>query len=244
MTATVRRWLFLPFGGAIGAFLIWSFIGLPKFGGFHGSYGRLFNAIGVPERHASNVVGAIVFDFRGMDTLGEEFILFSSAVGITFLLRGTDLAERASDRMRSDAVRLLALVMVPTGVLVGLWLAAFGYVTPGGGFQGGVAVASAVVLVWIGSSFRDYRTMTPMTVIDGVEGLGASAFVLIGVVGLALSGAFMANFLGLGTSGSLASSGSIALLNWASALEVCAANLLIFREFLAEYAEALPGRHR
>ena len=43
--------------------------------------------------------------------------------------------------------------MVGGGLLVGLWLVAFGYVTPGGGFQGGVAdnapasVATANVLI-------------------------------------------------------------------------------------------------
>jgi len=36
--------------------------------------GTLLTHIAVPQRHVSNVVGAVVLDYRGFDTLGEEFI--------------------------------------------------------------------------------------------------------------------------------------------------------------------------
>jgi multicomponent Na+:H+ antiporter subunit B len=54
---------------------------------------------------------------------------------------------------------------------------------------------------------------------------------VIGVVSMLLGGAFLQNFGPLGTTGTLASGGSIPLLNLASALEVSAAFLLIFGEF-------------
>ena len=43
------------------------------------------------------------------------------------------------------------------------------------------------------------------------------------------------NVLGPGQTGTLFSGGSIAFVNWASALEVAAANILLYREFLEEY---------
>jgi multicomponent Na+:H+ antiporter subunit B len=74
-----------------------------------------------------------------------------------------------------------------------------------------------------------------------MEGFGAAAYVAVGVIGLGLGGAFLANFWPIGTAGTLGSGGSIGLLNWASALEVAAANILLFREFLQEYGQTFPG---
>ena len=227
----------------LGSFLLWALHGLPAFGHYAGRYGTLLNAVGVSERHVSNVVGGIVFDFRGFDTLGEEFILFASVMGVAFILRGAIKVkdQRPLDPVHDDAVRVVGALMVPVTVLLGLWLAAYGYVTPGGGFQGGVAVAAAGALLWSSTSYRSYRRLTPSAVFDAVEGTGAATYVIVGLCGLALSGAYLANFLPLGRSGTLASGGSIALLNWGSAFEVAAANVLLFREFFQEYVQTFPG---
>ncbi len=234
------------FGAAavvLGGFLLWALTGLPSFGDFHGEYGRLLNRVGVAQRRASNVVGAIVFDYRGFDTLGEEFILFSSVMGVAFILRGSLRIKDQSplDPGGNDSLRVVGTLGAPVVLLLGLWLAAYGYVTPGGGFQGGVAVASAGALLWVSTTYRDYHRLTPPRLFDAIEGFGASAYVLIGLVGLGLSGAYLANFLPLGTPGTLASAGSIGLLNWAAALEVGAANFLLFREFFQEYIQTFPG---
>lgn len=224
-------------------FVVWALSGLPDFGYYSGEYGRLLAQVAVAQRHTTNVVGAIVFDYRGLDTLGEEFILFSSAMGITFLLRGQLKVkeQRPRDLVSSDATRVVGAFMVPVTIVAGLWLATYGYVTPGGGFQGGVAVASGVVLVWLATSYRRYARMTPSDVVDALEGSGASAYVIVGLIGIALGGSYLANFLPLGKTGTVAAGGSIGLLNWASALEVSSANVLIYREFLQEYIQTFPG---
>ena len=76
MSRRLRVGVFAAAGAALGGFLLWGLAGLPAFGLYSGEYGRLLSSVGVQQRHASNVVGAIVFDYRGFDTLGEEFILF------------------------------------------------------------------------------------------------------------------------------------------------------------------------
>lgn len=242
-TPWFRAAVFSVAAPALGGFLLWALHGLPAFGDYHGEYGRLLNQVAVAQRRASNVVGAIVFDYRGFDTLGEEFILFSSVMGVAFILRGSLRVKDQSplDPTTNEAVRTAGALATPVVVLLGLWLAAYGYVTPGGGFQGGVAVAAAGALLWVSSSYRDYHRLTPAPLFDAVEGLGASAYVIVGLIGLGLDGAFLANFLPLGSSGSLASAGSIGLLNWAAALEVAAANFLLYREFFQEYIQTFPG---
>src|SRR5215212_3261045 len=70
----------------LAALLVWGVVGLEPFGHYPGPYGTLLNAAEPDERHAANVVAAVVFDYRGFDTLGEELILFCAVMGLAFLL--------------------------------------------------------------------------------------------------------------------------------------------------------------
>ena len=242
MTRRARIGLFLAAAPVFAATLFWGLTGLPDFGAYHHAYGNVLNAIVVPKRHTTNVVGAVVFDVRGFDTMGEEFILFASVMGVTLLLRETrEGSERdwPRDEATNDGVRLVGLLMVPVTVLLGLWLVSFGYVTPGGGFQGGVALAGGLILLWAAGSYRSYRHASPPPLVDLVEGVGAGGYVVIGLAAVLSGLAFLENLLGPGKTGTLWSGGSIAFLNWSSALEVAAANVLLFHEFLKEYVPML-----
>jgi multicomponent Na+:H+ antiporter subunit B len=228
------------FAGILG----WGFSRAPAFGDFHGAYGDLLNRIAVPQRHATNVVTAIVFDYRGFDTMGEEFILFASVVGVVLLLR--DMREPSTgqdDPVTSDAIRLFGILMVGVVLVVGLWLAAFGLVTPGGGFQGGVAIAGAIVTVFLATGYRAWRAFGRERLLDPFEGLGAASYVAIGLAALIAGAPFLHTMLGLGVAGSLRSGGTMTLLNWAVAVEVAAANLVLYTEFLESYlVPHLDGR--
>ena len=61
--------------------------GLHGFGAPASAYARILNSLSVPQRHATDVVSAISFDYRGVDTLFEEFILFAAVAGVSVLLR-------------------------------------------------------------------------------------------------------------------------------------------------------------
>jgi multicomponent Na+:H+ antiporter subunit B len=231
----VRGLLGLPAVAALGALLAWGYSGLPPFGHFHGFYGQLLNAIALPQRHTTNVVTAIVFDYRGFDTMGEEFILFAAVVGVVILLRQDEvgMTRRAQrDVVHSDAIRVLGALMVGLVVLVGLWLAAFGLVTPGGGFQGGVAIASGIAIVYLAFGYREWHGLATETVLDPFEGFGAGTYVTVGVAALVSGAPFLHNLLGPGEPGTLWSGGSMSFLNWGVAVEVAAANLLLYAEFL------------
>ncbi|MCQ1537723.1 hypothetical protein FTO68_01785 [Methanocalculus taiwanensis] len=39
------------------------------------------------ESGANNVVAAVLFDYRGFDTLGEAAVLFTAALGVSLVLR-------------------------------------------------------------------------------------------------------------------------------------------------------------
>ena len=238
MTRRVRIAVLTPALAGLGALFAWAIAGLPAFGDYRGPYGYVLNRIVVPLRHTTSVVMGTAFDVRGIDAMGEEFILYAAVVGVTLLLRDESASGRAEERkarIRSDAVRLVGVLMIGGGLLVGLWLVAFGYVTPGGGFQGGVVVAGAILLLYVVGSHRDYRPFRDEHVLDPLGGLAAGGYVIVGLAALASGAAFLANLFGHGKTGTLLSGGSIPVLNWASAIGVSVGMLLLFAEFLEAY---------
>ena len=242
MTRQIRIALLAPALLGLGALYAWAIAGLPAFGDYRGPYGYVLDRAVVPLRHTTNVVMGTTFDVRGVDTMGEEFILYAAVLGVTLLLRDeskSDEVERHTRRLRTDGVRLLGAVMVGGGLLVGLWLVAFGYVTPGGGFQGGVVVAGGILLLYIVGSHRDYRPFRDEHVLDPLEGLGAGGYVMVGLAALASGTAFLTNLFGPGKSGTLLSGGSIGVINWTSAFAVTTAMLLLFAHFLETYVAPL-----
>ena len=228
--------------GAAGlaGLLAWGFAGLPSFGSFDGAYGQLLAHLTVPERHATSAVSVSTFDFRGVDTLGEEFILFTAAIGVLVLLRGQRAGETVAAepiRQREPAAESKTLRSVGTALaapvlVLGIYVVAHGHLTPGGGFQGGVILMTAFLLVYLAGTHLDLRRATPLGAMEAAEGTGAAGFALIGLGGIVLAGAFLENFIGFGTVGNLVSGGVIPLLNISVGLEVMGAVLVIVGELL------------
>lgn len=245
MSRPVRLGLFAASLAGLGALLLWAVAGLPDFGHYRGPYGYVLNSVAPGERHVTNVVAATVFDYRGFDTLGEEFILFSAAMGVALLLREVrDEGELPDHGASGDVLRLVGLAAAPLVFVLGLYVVAHGYLTPGGGFQGGVVLAGAFALVYLAGEYRAFRRLTPTPAVDFVKGSGAGGYAVVGVVSMLLGTAFLHNFGPFGTTGTLASGGSITLLNLASALEVSAAFVLIFTEYVEELALGPAGGRR
>ena len=117
--------------GGLAAFYLWGLSGLPGFGNYPGPYGFVIMRLAVPQTNATGVVSAVNFDYRGFDTLGEEFILFAAAAGVSIVLRRLrgererSAVDEAADRdvpATSGAVRMVALLF--TGPVAGRGLVA------------------------------------------------------------------------------------------------------------------------
>jgi len=236
-----RRGLFLVAAAGLAALLVHGLAGLPGVGHFHGHYGLLLAHVAVPERQATDIVNSITYDYRGVDTMGEEFILFASAIGLVIVLRQMqgerqdddrdrdDASESAADRasQTSAALRVLGLALV-----LGIYFASQGQLTPGGGFQGGVILAAALILVYLAGRYRAMTRLRPIPVVELAEGLGAAGYAAIGVGGLIAGAQFLLNFIPQGSMGNLLSGGTIALLSAVVGLEVAGAFTLVFAEFM------------
>jgi multicomponent Na+:H+ antiporter subunit B len=230
----VRRTLFLVAAATLGGFFVWGFGGLPAFGHFNGRYSLLLDRVAVRERHATDVVSAVTFDYRGLDTLGEELILFASAVGTALLLRGSGRARGRAPEGASDATVVMAAPLAGLLAVLGVYVVAHGYVTPGGGFQGGVVLATAPIVAFLAGGFAAFRRIAPGPALDALEGAALACFVAIGIAGLVSGSGYLGNFLPLGNAGTLGAAGTIAVLNDLTGIAVGTAFVLFLGEFLEE----------
>jgi multicomponent Na+:H+ antiporter subunit B len=244
MTPGQRRWMFLAGVAGLVAFYLWGLAGLPGFGDYPGPYGFILNHVAVAQTKATGVVSAVNFEYRGFDTVGEEFILFAAAAGVSVVLRQLrgererPAADEAADRdvpPTSGAVRMLALLFTGPVIVVGWWLASHAQTNPSGGFQGGVILATAFILVYLSGEFLVFKRFSPVDLTDVVEAVGAGGFAAIGVSAVAMGLPYLYNFLPLGsTPGAVSSSGTIALISFFVGLEVAAAFILIIGELLEQ----------
>jgi multicomponent Na+:H+ antiporter subunit B len=239
LSFAARRRLFLVGAAGLGALLLWGLFGLPDYRDVVPLYGQVINGAAVEERSSTAVVSAVNFDYRGFDTLGEEFILFAAVLVLALLLRR--LSEERRDRHETEArhehttsaaVRLTCAALVGPTVLLAIYITAHGHLTPGGGFQGGVIAATALLLVYLGSDYPTMQRLRPLPLVETAKAAGALAFVLIGLGGLIFAGAFLENFLPLGEPGNLVAAGTIPLLSVAVGLEVTGGFVLLLSEFL------------
>jgi multicomponent Na+:H+ antiporter subunit B len=239
VTPRIRLGVFLLAAAVFATVLVAGFAGLPDFGHYAGPYGTVLNHLAVPERHATDVVTAVNFDYRAFDTLGEEFILLASVLGLAILLRQRrGEHERASSEAgegfpgSSAALRATGLALVGPVLVLGVYIVTHGHLTPGGGFQGGVVLASALLLVFLAGEYLALQRVAPHAMVEFAEAAGAAGYALVGVGGLLFSTAFFHNFLPLGTPGKILSAGTIPISNIAVAIEVAGAFVLLWSEFL------------
>jgi len=241
-----RKLFFFISAVALGLLFALAYHGLPAIGLVESRYGDLVNAITVPERHITDAVTAVNFDVRGFDTLGEEFILFTSVMGVVLLMRrqkdepGGNHEDKARGRVippASDAVRVTALLLVAPTIVFGLYIVAHGQVSPGGGFQGGVILSTASLLLYLCASYSQFRRAAPKRLIEAAEAFGATLYILIGAGGVLLGGLFLENVLPLGKAGTLASSGTVFFINLGVGLEVSGGLVLVLLIYLEELVE-------
>lgn len=211
------------------------------------SYGLIIADISVDERNAMNTVSGVLFDFRSLDTLGELLALFAASAGMHILFRRitgeklrdkTLLSRKSRPNVKvSDTIRAISLSFAAPITMYGIYICVRGHLTIGGGFQGGVILASALFLLYLAGQFRIQEKIAVDEQLDLAETIGMGGVVLIGLVGLIMTGSLFENILPIGEAGALFSAGIIPILSILVGLEAAAAIALIVSHMQSQLLE-------
>jgi len=194
----------------VGIFLIEAFSKIPF--GVKRSGVSDFYLIESPQTNkVANVVTSIVVNFRGFDTLGEVTVLFLAATGLGSIMYRRRKKKLHEARVKIASSRILqigAQMIFPVVILLGAYIFIHGHLTPGGGFQGGVIIATGFLLLMI--SYRGFSVNH--RTISWIESLAGMTFVGFGLIGLIKGTTFLQNFLPTGELNNLISGGIIGII--------------------------------
>ncbi len=112
-------------------------------------------------------------------------------------------------------------------IIFGAYIVLYGHLTPGGGFAGGVIIASAFILLMLAHGKDVAFSKLGERAAHILDSAGALAFLLIGWVGV-VGGYFFMNVFGRGEQFRLLSSGMILPGNIAIAFKVASSLFLVF----------------
>ena len=251
MSDRLRTRLFLVAGVVFLGLFCYASLNLPDWGSYRGPYGDYIARLAVYERHTTDTVNAINYDYRGFDTLGEEYILFAAVLGVMMLLRREhddppkQMGQLNDDFKLSAAVRAISLPALVVMLCFGMYIALHGQLTPGGGFQAGVILATCPVLIYVCENTEAFKRITTHTGVEVIEAVGAGSYAVIGLIPLFAGLPLLTNTLPLGTTGDVFSSGNIAIISAVVGVEVTAAFILVVYTYLQEIIaarESMAGR--
>lgn len=166
-------------------------------------------ANGVAESGAANLVSAIYLGYRAFDTLGETIVLLVAisgtiaiiAHGGAVLAQGYGLpasaaAEPARHLPHTTRTELLEVVtgkLGPVVLVFGVYVMMYGHLSPGGGFQGGVVIASGIVFLALGSRVGASNSLTSPENLARIESAAFALLLLAASSGIISGSGFFGN---------------------------------------------------
>lgn len=188
----------------VGAVLVYGSFDMPLYGDpsapiHHHVVPRYLNdsmtEIGLP-----NVVTSVLASYRGYDTMGEAFVIFTAAIGVITLIgrarRRADAATRQEPEKHLSMegkliLRVVSKLLIPFIILFGLYVQWHGDFGPGGGFQAGVIVGAGFVLYGLIYGLGTLREALPAWVTRTVLSLGVLLYAGVGVSTMLMGGNFL-----------------------------------------------------
>jgi multisubunit Na+/H+ antiporter MnhB subunit len=140
-----------------------------------------------------NPVTAVLMAYRAIDTLLETVVLLLALVGIWSLAPDGVWGGFPGRRHQADSEGVLTFVaqlLVPIGILVGIYIFWVGSVAPGGEFQGATILAAMWILAMmaglVDAPSVSQRWLRLLLI------AGPAVFLAIGLAGFAMVGGFLA----------------------------------------------------
>ncbi|MBQ3089987.1 MAG: hypothetical protein IJD21_05430 [Oscillospiraceae bacterium] len=98
-------------------------------------------------------------------------------------------------KKKNIIVRCAADIFLPLACVFGCYVILHGHLSPGGGFQGGVLVASAILLVFLGYGHKKAKETFSEHFLHNTETLAELIYVAVAVLGVLAGFNFCINFI-------------------------------------------------
>jgi len=148
-----------------------------------------------------NVVTSVLASYRGYDTLGEVFVIFTAAAGVLLIIGRARLGRRRTKRMapgelrnsmrQNVILRVVSKLLIPVILLFAFYVQWHGDFGPGGGFQAGVIFAAGFILYALIFDIDTARTVISARLTRMGLAAGVLLYSLVGVATMLMGGDFL-----------------------------------------------------
>lgn len=152
----------------------------------------------LPALGLGNPVTGVLLAYRALDTLLEAVVLVFAVLAVWALAPDGLWGARPGPpqpRPTEGALLLLARLLPPIGLVIGVHIVWTGAEAPGGAFQGGTVLAAMWLLAWMAGLVRP-PAITSRALRLSVA-IGPLVFVAVGALGAVVAGAVLAYPAGL-----------------------------------------------
>lgn len=217
--------------GLLLYFFIDSIAGLAEI--YDASGKEFFLIHGFSDTGSRNLVTAIYLDYRLFDSLFEASILLIAVSGVMWVSEHKIKEKNASfmlDKQKTPELFItFSRLLYPVMLLFGMYVVINGHLSPGGGFQGGAIIATAILILY-------YIDITKTIEVNRILTIEKFLFIIlfgISFISFLTRGVFFTNFFPLETDTDIKAI-YLYILNIIIGAKVSLGLIAIFTAFLKE----------
>ena len=194
------------------------------------------------EAGAVNAVAGMILDYRAFDTLGESNVLFIAVCSVIILLRADynsrlrtlsipQLSIHSLPRPDNDIFRAASMVLVPVGMLFGIYIILNGHLSAGGGFSGGAVIGACLILYTAANGPEKLEKYFTFRTYQRISFTALITYTLLKTYSFYTGANGIESVVPLGTPGAILSSGLILPLNICVGLVVACTMYMFYALF-------------
>ena len=189
----IRRLTSIPL--LLGLFAIF-FFALQDYQVIYNDAARVYYQLyGYQQTGSLNLVTGIYLDYRLLDTLFEAGILLIAVTGVSWIAQHENIEHNPLfmlDRFKIPELFVsFARVIYPVVLLFGIYVIFNGHLAPGGGFQGGAILATALLILY----YIDLKKKTNLEAIFTIEKFLYLSLILIASLSYFTRGVWFTNVM-------------------------------------------------
>ena len=248
-----RSFIALPLVVVTCGLLIYGTLEMPPYGSANTPAQTHVAAYYIEKSYAEtgipNLVSSVLASYRGFDTLGELYVIFTAGIGILALL-GIKAGQPATPQStaiasmpmtRHHILRIVSKMLIPFILLYALYVQFHGDFGPGGGFQAGAIFASAMILYTLMFGIQAMLRVISRSWLEFLSALGLLLYGGTGLVAL-LAGKNFLDYSVLAEHPTQAQHIGILAVELGVGITVAATVLLIFIAFTDQLSRAVMSQ--